>query len=78
MKDALEHILKNIVEGEFTVTEVDENGFTIFKISAPQDQIGRIIGKQGKTINAIKQVLKIQAIKEDRRIDIEVAESASE
>lgn len=74
MKETLEYILKSIVEGDFTVTEEETDGFTVFKVSAPQDQIGRVIGKQGKTINAIKQLLKIQAIREDKRIDIQIAE----
>lgn len=75
MKNTLEYILQSIVEGDFTVTEEDADGFTVFKISAPVDQIGRVIGKQGKTINAIKQILKIQAIREDKRIDIQIAEA---
>lgn len=75
MQNTLEYILKSIVDGEFTVTEEEIDGFIIFKISAPQDQIGRVIGKQGKTINAIKQILKIQAIREDKRIDVQIAET---
>lgn len=68
-------MLKNILEGDFTVTEEDENGFIVYKVTAPQDEIGKIIGKGGKTINALKNILKIRAIKEDKKIDIQVAEA---
>ena len=78
MQSTLEYLLSQIVDGECTVTEEEVDGLTVYKIQAPQDQIGRIIGKQGKTINALKQILKIQAIKADKRIDIQIAESATE
>lgn len=68
-------MLKNILEGEFTVTEEDENGFIVYKVTAKQDEIGKIIGKGGKTINALKNILKIRAIKEDKKIDIQVVEA---
>ena len=68
-------MLENILEGEFTVTEEDENGFIVYKVTAPQDEIGKIIGKGGKTINALKNILKIRAIKEDKKVDIQVVEA---
>lgn len=75
MQELLEYMLKNILEGEFTVTEEDENGFIVYKVTASQDEIGKIIGKGGKTINALKNILKIRAIKEDKKIDIQVVEA---
>jgi len=75
MKELLEYMLKNILEKDFTVTEEDENGFIVYKVTASQDEIGKIIGKGGKTINALKNILKIRAIKEDKKIDIQVVEA---
>lgn len=75
MKELLEYMLKNILEKDFSVTEEDENGFIVYKVTASQDEIGKIIGKGGKTINALKNILKIRAIKEDKKIDIQVAEA---
>lgn len=74
MKKTLEYILENIIDDKCVVEENEADGFTTFSIKAPQDQIGKIIGKGGKTINAIKQLLKIQAIKEDKRIDVQISE----
>lgn len=74
MSNLLKYILDNIIEGEYTVSEEEDNGFVVYKISAPQDQIGRVIGKNGKTINAIKNILKIRAVRENLKIDIQIAE----
>lgn len=75
MKNALIYILENIIEGKFEVTEEESDGFLTLKISAPQEEIGKIIGKGGKTINSIKNLLKIRAIKEGKKIDVQVTEA---
>ena len=73
MKELLEYILHTVLEDTtVSVDETEEDGVTVFRINAPQDQIGRIIGKGGKTINALKNILKIKAIKEGKKIDIQV------
>jgi len=76
MLELLEYILKNTYSNEaITVTESEEEGSIILTIHAPQEEIGRIIGKGGKVINAMKQLVKIQAIKENKRVEINVEEN---
>ncbi len=76
MKETLEYILTAIIDNkEITVTESEDEGSIILTIHAPQDEIGRIIGKGGKVINAMKQLVKIQAIRENKRVEINVEES---
>jgi len=75
MQDLLTHMLENIVEGPIEVTTSDDAGMTIFEVKVPKDQVGMVIGKGGKTINALKNIVKIKAIKEDVRIDIQVNEA---
>ena len=60
---------------QITIDEQDVDGFVTLSVTAPQEQIGKIIGKNGKTINAIKQIVKIKAIKENKRVEIEVKEA---
>ncbi|MCD6159095.1 MAG: KH domain-containing protein [Kosmotoga sp.] len=60
MKELLEHILKGIVKdpGSLLVTEnVDENGNKVFEIRASEEDIGQIIGKDGRTIKSINVLL---------------------
>lgn len=76
MKDLLIHIIKGITgEEDIKVDEVEEEGFTIFTLHVPEDKIGMVIGKEGRTINAMKNIAKVIAIRQNRRISIEIAEN---
>ena len=79
MKELLEYILASIIDNkEITVSESEDEGSIILTIHAPQEEIGRIIGKGGKVINAMKQLVKIQAIKENLRVEINVEENEAQ
>jgi predicted RNA-binding protein YlqC (UPF0109 family) len=76
MKELLSHMLKGILGEEIEVKEeAAEDGFVTFFIEVPKDKVGLVIGKGGKTINALKNILKIRAIKENVRVDIQVNEA---
>ncbi len=75
MKDLLSHIVTSITGAKIDVAEDASDGVINFTLSVPKEQIGIVIGRGGNTINAIKNVLKIRAIKEDVRIDIQVTEA---
>ncbi len=75
MKDLLTFIIENILpETDVKIEETEDDGYVKLTVHAPQEYIGRIIGKNGKTINSIKNIVKIKAIKENKRVDIEVLE----
>ncbi len=77
MQKLLEYILEQLFSNpDITVTENEEDGNLILTIHAPQEEIGKIIGKGGKVINAMKQLIKIQAIKENKSVEINVEENA--
>ncbi len=63
MKSFLELLLKTILgDGEeFVVEEVKSDDVSIFTIKVNPDLIGKIIGKEGKTIKAIKNLAAIKA-----------------
>jgi hypothetical protein len=76
MKDTLLSIVNAIVDNpdkvEIKEEEVDE--VTNFIITVAPEDMGKIIGKQGKVIRAIRSVMKIPAIKNNKRIYISLAE----
>ena len=75
MEQLLKHILDSIFpETEITIESEQRENATVFTIHAPQEEIGRIIGKEGKVINAIKQIMKIKAMKENIFVDLEIKE----
>lgn len=58
-KDSLTFIINSIVPvgTEISINETQEDGITIFEISSPSEVTGRIIGKEGKTIKSIRNLL---------------------
>lgn len=76
MKDTLEFIIKQIVDNkdEIEITESEENGILNFTIKVAKDDMGKIIGKEGKVIRSIRNVMKIKAMKQNARINISLTE----
>ena len=58
-KDSLNFIINSIVPSgtEISINETQEDGVTVFEISSPSEITGRIIGKEGKTIKSIRNLL---------------------
>ena len=75
MQELLTYMLENIVDGPVEVTEENDSGFIVYKVTVPQEQVGMVIGKGGKTINALKNILKIRAIRDQVRVDIQINEA---
>ncbi len=79
MKELLEYIVKSIVnnpEGvEISEREsVDFPGLTILTINVSEEDIGIVIGKRGRTINAIRDIISINAIRSKKRVRVNLEE----
>lgn len=74
MKEFLEFILKEIVKNpdQIEVEEEIEGTLRRYNICAAKDDMGLIIGKEGKTIRSIRAIMKAKAIKEGIKIYINV------
>lgn len=74
MKDALTHIVHSIVENTDAVVidEVTEDTTTTFTITVAPEEVGKIIGKSGKVIRSIRNVLKIPAMKAGIRVIVNI------
>lgn len=77
MKDALQFIITSVVDNPQAVLidETEEDGIVTFTISVAKEDMGKIIGKEGKVIRAIRNVLKIPAIKAGKKIQISLNEN---
>ncbi len=77
MKKALDFIVTSIVEkaDKVTIDEQEQNGIINFTITVDNDDMGKIIGKNGRVIKAIRNVMKIPAIKNDKKIYINLSEN---
>ncbi len=76
MKDTLHYLVASIVDNpkEVIIDESEQEGTIQFTITVAKDDMGKVIGKEGKVIRAIRNVMKIPAIKENMRINISLAE----
>ncbi len=76
MQAFLDFVVKGLVNHPeaVTVTPVEKNGLTIYELRLHQDDIGKVIGKQGMTINAIRSLLLAGSAKKGLRCTIEIVE----
>ena len=77
MRNAIEMIVKSLVDDQEAVDirEVEQrNGATLIEVRVASQDIGKIIGKQGKTIRAIRSLEKIGGKKQNRRYLLEIVE----
>lgn len=77
MKKALEYIVTQIVDDpkKVEISEGEDNGMINFAIKVAAEDMGKIIGKNGKVIRAIRNVIKISAIKQNKKINIALTET---
>lgn len=76
MKELLEYMVRLLVDhpNDVWITEVDGAKTAIFELRCHAEDIGKIIGKSGKTISAIRVILGTAAAKQGRRAMVEVVE----
>ena len=73
MKEILETIILNMVDNKESVaiTETMEERKASYVVKIAEEDMGRIIGKQGKTAKAIRMIMKSVAGKEHKRVEVE-------
>jgi predicted RNA-binding protein YlqC (UPF0109 family) len=72
----LEYIVKGLVEKpeEVTVTPVEKNGMTVYELRMNPSDVGRIIGREGVTISAIRSLLTAGSARKGIRCTLEIVE----
>jgi predicted RNA-binding protein YlqC (UPF0109 family) len=78
MQDTLKFIVTSIVDNPDAVeiTEQDDNGMLQLIIKVAKEDMGKVIGKEGKIIRSIRNIMKMKAMKHDVRLNISLAEVA--
>ena len=76
MQAFLEYVVKGLVQNpdDVSITPVDRQGLTIYELRLNPEDVGRIIGKQGVTINAIRNLLTAGSAKKGMRCSVEIVE----
>lgn len=76
MKELLTEIARGLVENpdavNVTVDEPDETGVTVYHLHVAPDDMGRVIGKQGRIAKAIRVVMRSVANRNEQKISVEI------
>jgi len=74
MKELLITLAKNLVDqpDKVKVEEEERDGTTILRLSVGADDMGKVIGKQGRIARAIRTLVKASAINEDKKVLVEI------
>ncbi len=76
MKDAIEMVVKSLVDDvdAVDVREVDHQGSTLIEVRVAPGDMGKVIGRQGRTINALRSLARAAALKRKHRFILEIVE----
>jgi predicted RNA-binding protein YlqC (UPF0109 family) len=77
MKDLLEYLARSLVEhpDEVSVNEVvEDDGTVVLELSVADGDYGSVIGRGGRTASALRTVIKASAVKERRRVFVDIVD----
>jgi len=76
LKEVVETIAKALVDhpGEVAVAEIDGEGATVLELRVASEDLGKVIGKQGRTARAMRTLLRAAGMKLRKRFVLEILE----
>jgi hypothetical protein len=76
MKELIEHIAKSLVDypDQVRVSEVEGERTSVIELSVAKEDLGKVIGKQGRTAKALRTILTAASTKLKKRSVLEILE----
>lgn len=76
MKDLLVYIVKGLVDDPdaVAVDEIESGNTVTLELSVASDDMGRVIGRRGRVINAVRSLVQVKAARLGKRVDVELLE----
>ena len=80
MKELIETVCKALVDNpdDVKVTQIDGEQTSIMELRTHQSDLGKVIGKKGRTAQAIRTILSAAGMKQKRRFNLEIIEHLEE
>jgi predicted RNA-binding protein YlqC (UPF0109 family) len=74
MRDLVEYVAQSLVtQPELVrVTEVEDNGVLVIQLQVAPEDMGKVIGRQGRIANALRSLLKVASMRQGRRCVLEI------
>lgn len=79
-KDLLEYIVKNLVTSpeQVEITEVQNDSRLVLKVKVSKADMGRVIGKEGRIIRSIREIIYAYAMKDSKKVSVDIEEAKTE
>lgn len=79
-KNLLEYIVKNLVNHpeNIEISEEQVESRIVLKLKVDKEDMGRVIGKEGRIIRSIRELIYAYAMKEHKKVTVEVEENKGE
>jgi predicted RNA-binding protein YlqC (UPF0109 family) len=77
MRDLLEYLARGLVDepDEVSVEQFEEDdGTVVLELAVAEDDYGKVIGRGGRTANALRTLVKAAAVKENRRVLVDIVD----
>ena len=76
MKAFLEYVLKNLVDApdEVSVAQATREGRSVYEVRVRPGDVGKVVGKQGQTIAAIRNLMGAAASRYGARVEVDIIE----
>ena len=73
MKEILESMLKPLVDNKeaISINQVERDKLTIYEVRVAPEDMGKVIGKEGKIAKAIRTILRAVGTKEHKKVTVE-------
>jgi predicted RNA-binding protein YlqC (UPF0109 family) len=74
MKELVEYIAKSLVDdpSQVEVTEIQGQTSVILELRVAPEDMGRVIGRNGRVANAMRTLLRVVAAKQGKRVNLEI------
>ncbi len=74
MKELVEYIAKSLVDdpSQVDVTEINKSSFVVLELRVAPEDMGRVIGRNGRVANAIRTLLRVPAARQGKRVNLEI------
>jgi uncharacterized protein len=74
--ELVEYLVRSIVESpdDVEVDEYEEEGELVLEVKVADDDLGRVIGREGRVAKAIRTIARAAGAREDRRVSVDIIE----
>lgn len=75
-KEFVEYIVKSLVDNkeQVEITEENTQDTTVIKVKVASEDMGRIIGKEGRIIKSVREIVRAYSAREHKKVSIDIVE----